>query len=159
MSKKTNNAEDTTIALNRKASHDYSFEASYEAGVAFMGWELKSIRQGRVNLKESYILIKQGEAWIIGMHISPLSTASTHVNADPTRTRRLLLNKSELKKLIGATQRDGYTVIIRSLYWKRNWVKANISLAKGKQSHDKRATEKSRDWDRERARIIKGSSN
>lgn len=157
MTKKTNNLQDTTIALNRKASHDYHFEASYEAGIALMGWELKSIRQGRVNLKESYILIKQGEAWIIGMHISPLSTASTHVNTDPTRTRRLLLNKTELKKLIGATQRDGYTVIIRSLYWKRNWVKANIALAKGKQSHDKRATEKSRDWERERARIIKSS--
>lgn len=157
--KNKSTTEDTTIALNRKASHDYFFEASYEAGVAFMGWELKSLRQGRVNLKESYILIKQGEAWIIGMHISPLSTASTHVNADPTRTRRLLLNKAELNKLIGATQREGYTVIIQSLYWKRNWVKARISLAKGKQTHDKRATEKSRDWDRERARIIKGATD
>lgn len=154
---KNNNATDNTIALNRKASHDYSFEASYETGIELMGWELKSIRQGRINLKESYVLIKQGEAWVIGMHISPLASASTHVQVDPTRTRRLLLNKSELKKLIGATQREGYTVIIRSLYWKRNWIKANIALAKGKQTHDKRADEKSRDWDRERAKLIKNA--
>ncbi len=152
---KKNSNIDNTIALNRKASHDYHFETSYEAGVEFMGWELKSIRQGRVNLKESYILIKQAQAWIIGMHISPLTSASTHVEADPTRTRRLLLNRKELNKLIGATQRDGYTVVIQSLYWKRNWVKARIALAKGKQTHDKRAAEKSRDWQREKARVMK----
>lgn len=154
---KNNNTTDNTIALNRKASHDYTFEASYEAGIALMGWEMKSLRQGRVNLKESYVLIKQGEAWVIGMHISPLTTASTHVTADPTRTRRLLLNHSELKRLIGATQKEGYTVIIQSLYWKRNWVKAHITLAKGKQNHDKRDAEKSKDWAREKARLIKGA--
>jgi SsrA-binding protein len=157
MSKKNNTTADNTIALNRKASHDYHFEASYEAGMELMGWELKSIRQGRMNLKESYVLIKQGQAWVIGMHISPLVSASTHVQADPTRTRRLLLNRVELKKLIGATQRDGYTVIIQAVYWKRNWVKARIALAKGKQDHDKRAAEKSRDWQKEKARILKTS--
>lgn len=144
-----------TIALNRKASHDYHFTGSYEAGIELMGWELKSIRQGRVNLKESYVLIKQGQAWIIGMHISPLASASTHITTNPIRTRRLLLNRAELKRLIGATQRDGYTVILQSLYWKRNWIKARISLAKGKQAHDKRAAEKSRDWQREKASIMK----
>ena len=157
MSKKNNTASDNTIALNRKAAHDYHFEASYEAGIELMGWELKSIRQGRVNLKESYILIKQAQAWIIGMHISPLASASTHIQVDPTRTRRLLLNQAELRKLIGATQREGYTIIIQSLYWKRNWVKARIALAKGKQAHDKRAAEKSREWQKEKARIIKTS--
>lgn len=154
---KKNNDTDNIIALNRKASHDYHFEASYEAGIELMGWELKSIRQGRVNLKESYILIKQGQAWIIGMHISPLASASTHVKTDPTRTRRLLLNRKELNKLIGATQRDGYTIVIQSLYWKRNWIKARIALAKGKQAHDKRAAEKSRDWQKEKARLMKTS--
>lgn len=157
MTKKNSHSPDNTIALNRKASHDYHFEASYEAGMELMGWELKSIRQGRINLKESYVLIKQGQAWVIGMHISPLTSASTHISADPTRTRRLLLNRKELKKLIGATQREGYTIIIQSVYWKRNWVKARIALAKGKQTHDKRAAQKSREWERERARLIKNS--
>ncbi len=154
---KHNNKTDNTIALNRKAAHDYHIETHYEAGIELMGWELKSIRQGRVNLKESYVLIKQGQAWVIGMHISPLISASTHVLADPTRTRRLLLNAAELRRLIGATQRDGYTVVIQSLYWKRNWVKAHIALAKGKQTHDKRAAEKSRDWQREKAQLLKSS--
>lgn len=154
---KKNNQTDNTISLNRKASHDYHFETSYEAGIELMGWELKSIRQGRVNLKESYIIIRQAQAWILGMHISPLTSASTHIQTDPVRTRRLLLNKSELRRLIGATQRDGYTIIIQSLYWKRNWVKAHIALAKGKQAHDKRAAEKSRDWQKEKARLMKGS--
>jgi len=154
---KHNTKPDHTIALNRKASHDYFLETHYEAGMELMGWELKSIRQGRVNLKESYVLIKQGQAWILGMHISPLASASTHIAVDPTRTRRLLLHRKELRKLIGATQRDGYTIVIQSLYWKRQWIKANIALAKGKQAHDKRAAEKSRDWQREKAQLLKTS--
>lgn len=154
MSKK-NKVADNTIALNRKASHDYHFETQYEAGVEFKGWEVKSLRAGRINLKESYVIIKHGEAWLLGAHISPLSSASTHVNADPVRTRKLLLHKSELKKLIGATQREGYTIVILSLYWKLQRVKAKIALAKGKKLHDKRASDKTKDWEREKSRIIK----
>lgn len=154
MAKNKKTAENT-IALNRKASHEYFFETQYEAGIELMGWEVKSIRSGRVNLKESYVLIKDAQAWIIGMHISPLTSASTHVQADPTRTRRLLLNRAELKKLIGASQQDGYTVVILSLYWKRQRIKAKIALAKGKQLHDKRASKKAQDWNREKGRIMK----
>lgn len=154
MAKNKKTAENT-IALNRKASHEYFFETQYEAGIELMGWEVKSIRSGRVNLKESYVLIKDAQAWIIGMHISPLASASTHIQTDPVRTRRLLLNRAELKKLIGASQQDGYTVVILSLYWKKQRIKAKIALAKGKQLHDKRASKKAQDWNREKGRIMK----
>lgn len=152
---KNNKVAENTIALNRKASHEYFFETQYEAGIELMGWEVKSIRSGRINLKESYVLIKDAQAWIIGMHISPLASASTHVQTDPTRTRRLLLNRSELKRLVGASQQDGYTVVILSLYWKKQRIKAKIALAKGKQLHDKRASKKAQDWSREKGRIMK----
>lgn len=152
---KNNKVAENTIALNRKASHEYFFETQYEAGIELTGWEVKSIRSGRINLKESYVLIKDAQAWIIGMHISPLASASTHVQTDPTRTRRLLLNRSELKRLVGASQQDGYTVVILSLYWKKQRIKAKIALAKGKQLHDKRASKKAQDWSREKGRIMK----
>ena len=154
MAKHKKTAENT-IALNRKASHEYFFETQYEAGIELMGWEVKSIRAGRANIKESYVLIKDTQAWIIGMHISPLTSASTHVKTDPVRTRRLLLHRAELKKLIGASQRDGYTIVMLSLYWKKQCIKAKIALAKGKQLHDKRVSEKAKDWTREKGRIMK----
>lgn len=147
----------STIALNKKARHDYFIEEKFEAGLALQGWEVKSLREGRVQLTESYVLVRDGEAWLFGAHITPLTTASTHINPDPTRTRKLLLHRRELDKLIGAVERKGYTLVPMALYWKRGRVKLEIALAKGKQSHDKRATEKSRDWQREKQRILRHS--
>ncbi len=144
-----------TIALNKKARHDYFIEEKYEAGLSLQGWEVKSLREGRVQLTESYVLIRDGETWLFGAHITPLNTASTHINPDPTRTRKLLMHRRELDKLIGAVERKGYTLIPLALYWKRGRVKLEIALAKGKQSHDKRAVEKTRDWQREKQRILR----
>ncbi|HQU16177.1 MAG: SsrA-binding protein [Chromatiales bacterium 21-64-14] len=144
-----------TIALNKKARHDYSLEERFEAGLVLQGWEVKSMRAGRVQLKESYVLVKDEEAWLFGAHISPLTSASTHVQPDPTRTRKLLLHARELSKLIGAVERRGYTLIPLALYWKRGRAKLEVALAKGKKAHDKRATEKERDWDREKQRIMR----
>lgn len=146
-----------TIALNKKARHDYFIEEKYEAGLSLQGWEVKSLRAGRVQLTESYVLIRNGETWLFGAHITPLNTASTHINPDPARTRKLLLHRRELDKLIGAVERKGYTLIPLALYWKRGRVKLEIALAKGKQSHDKRAVEKTRDWQREKQRILRHS--
>src|SRR5579862_6383545 len=143
---------DTTIALNRKAHHEFSMEDHYEAGLVLEGWEIKSLRAGRVQLDQSYILLKNGEAWLFGASITPLLTASTHIHPDPQRTRKLLLHQSEINKLIGSVERKGYTLIPLKLYWKNNRVKLNIALAKGKKQHDKRATEKERDWSREKQR-------
>ena len=145
----------STIALNKKARHDYFIEEKYEAGLSLQGWEVKSLRAGRVQLTESYVLIRDGETWLFGAHITPLNTASTHINPDPTRTRKLLMHRRELDKLIGAVERKGYTLIPLALYWKRCRVKLEIALAKGKQSHDKRAVEKTRDWQREKQRILR----
>lgn len=144
-----------TIALNKKSRHDYFIEEKFEAGVVLTGWEVKSLRAGKVQLTESYCLLKDGEAWLLGAHITPLKTASTHVIADPTRTRKLLLHKRELGKIFAATQQKGHTCVTLSLYWKHNKVKCGIALAKGKQDHDKRATEKDRDWDREKQRVMR----
>lgn len=144
-----------TIALNKKASHEYHIEQRYEAGVALEGWEVKSLRAGRVQLVESYVRILKGEAFLIGAHISPLPTASTHIHPDPLRTRKLLLNRSELNRLIGLTERAGYTLVPIALYWKRGRAKIEIGLAKGKKLHDKRASEKDRDWAREKQRLFK----
>ncbi len=144
-----------TIALNKKSRHDYFIEEKFEAGLVLHGWEVKSLRAGKVQLTESYCLLKDGEAWLLGAHITPLKTASTHIIADPTRTRKLLLNKRELGKIFAATQQKGHTCVTLSLYWKNNKVKCGIALAKGKQDHDKRATEKDRDWDREKQRIMR----
>jgi len=145
----------STIALNKKAGHDYFIEQRIEAGVSLAGWEVKSLRAGRVQIKESYVKILHGEAFLIGAHISPLPTASTHVSPDPTRTRKLLLNRSELNKLIGQTERAGYTLVPTAMYWKRGRAKLEIGLAKGKNLHDKRATEKDKDWQREKERLFK----
>lgn len=145
----------STIALNKKARHDYFIEERLEAGLALQGWEVKSLRAGRVQLSDSYVLLKNSEAYLLGMLITPLQTASTHISPDSTRTRKLLLNRSELNKLIGAVERKGYTLIPLAMYWKRGKAKVEIALAKGKQSHDKRASLKDRDWQREKQRVLR----
>lgn len=145
----------TSIALNRKAQHEYFIEERFEAGLVLEGWEVKSLRAGRVQLDQSYILLKRAEAYLFGSLITPLQTASTHINPDPQRSRKLLLHQRELSKLIGSVERRGYTVVPLSLYWKNNRVKIEIGLAKGKKLHDKRATEKDRDWQRQKQRLLK----
>ncbi|BCD84879.1 SsrA-binding protein [Pseudomonas solani] len=144
-----------TIAQNKKALHDYFVEQRFEAGMALAGWEVKSLRAGKAQLVDSYVLLKDGEAWLLGSHFTPLKTASTHVIADPVRTRKLLLHKRELSKLIGAVQQKGYACVALSLYWKAHLVKCEIALVKGKKEFDKRATEKERDSDREIARVMR----
>jgi SsrA-binding protein len=144
-----------TIALNKKALHDYSIENKFEAGIALSGWEVKSLRAGKAQLVDSYVLLKDGEAYLFGAHITPLKTASTHVIADPIRTRKLLLHKRELGKLFGAVQQKGYACVALALYWKKHLIKCEIALAKGKKEFDKRATEKERDSDREISRAIR----
>lgn len=144
-----------TIAVNRRARHEYHIEQTFEAGLVLSGWEVKSLRSGKGQLTDSYVLIKDGEAWLLGSHITPLNTASTHVIADPIRTRKLLLHKKEINRLIGQIQQKGFTCIALKLYWKANKVKCEIALVKGKKLHDKRATEKDRDWERQKARIVR----
>ena len=153
--KSKSSAPSNTIALNKRARHDYYIEERFEGGLALEGWEVKSLRAGRVQLKESYVLMKDGEAWLFGAHISPLPTASTHINPDPLRTRKLLLHRAELNRLIGAVERRGYTLVPTAMYWKRGRAKLEIGLAKGKQLHDKRTVEKDRDWQREKQRLFK----
>lgn len=143
------------IAQNKKALHDYFVEQKFEAGLALSGWEVKSLRAGKAQLVDSYVLLKDGEAWLMGSHITPLKTASTHVIADPTRTRKLLLHKRELGKLFGAVQQKGYACVALSLYWKKHLIKCEIALAKGKKEYDKRDTEKARDSAREIQRAIR----
>ncbi len=155
MTKKKKTTNSNTIALNRKARHEYTIEDSFETGLVLMGWEVKSIRAGRVNLAEGYVLLKRGEAWLIGAHISPLDSASTHVDPDPTRSRKLLLHRKELNSLIGKIEQKAYTAVPLSMYWKGGRVKLQIALAKGKKQHDKRAATKDREWDREKARVMK----
>lgn len=145
----------STIALNKKARHDYFIEDRFEAGLALEGWEVKSLRAGKVQLRDAYILLKDGEAWLFGALITPLPTASTHIQPDPRRTRKLLLHKQEISKLIGAVERKGYAVVPTAMYWKRGRAKIEIGLAKGKKEHDKRATEKDRDWDRQKQRLLR----
>ena len=144
-----------TIAQNKKALHDYFIEHRFEAGIALSGWEVKSLRAGKAQLVDSYVLLKDGEAWLLGSHITPLTTASTHVYADPVRSRKLLLHKRELGKLFGAVQQKGYACVALSLYWKKHMIKCEIALAKGKKEFDKRATEKERDSDREISRVMR----
>lgn len=144
-----------TIALNKKALHDYYIEQRFEAGIALAGWEIKSLRAGKGQLTDSYVLLKDGEAWLLGSHITPLSAASTHVIADPTRTRKLLLHKNELGKLFGAVQQKGFACVALALYWKKHLVKCEIALAKGKKEFDKRAVEKERDSNREIQRAVR----
>ncbi len=148
----------TTIALNRKAGYDYFIEQRYEAGLALEGWEVKSLRANRGQIKEGYVLMKEGEAFLVGAHFSPLVSASTHVHPDPTRTRKLLLHRPELNRLIGLVERSGYTLVPTALYWKKGRAKLEIGLARGKKQFDKRAADKDRDWDREKARILRHGS-
>lgn len=155
MAKPKSKKVDTTIALNKKARHDFGLEERFEAGLALQGWEVKSLRDGRVQLRDSYVILKDGEAFLLGAHISPLPTASTHIQPDPTRTRKLLLHRQELGKLIGAVERKGYALIPTAMYWKHGRAKLEIALAKGKKEHDKRAASKERDWDREKQRLLK----
>lgn len=152
--KKTNQAG-STIALNKMAKHEYFIEERYEAGIALQGWEVKSLREGRLQLKESYVTVKDGEAFLFGAHITALPTASKHIHADPVRTRKLLLHRRELDKLIGSVERKGYTLVPLAMYWKKGRAKLEIGLAKGKKLHDKRATDKERDWQRDKQRILK----
>ncbi|MGE0114139.1 MAG: SsrA-binding protein SmpB [Steroidobacteraceae bacterium] len=155
MSKKKSDNHNPSIAENRKARHEYFIEETYEAGIALQGWEVKSLRAGRAQLKEAYVFVKDGEAYLFGAHMSALPTASTHIVPDPIRTRKLLLNRAELNRLIGAVERKGYTLTPLELYWKNGRVKLRIGLAKGKKEHDKRATEKDRDWQRDKARLMR----
>lgn len=145
-----------TIALNKRARHDYHLEERFEAGLALQGWELKSIRAGRANITEAYAVVRGGEMFLFGAQMTPLISASTHVVADDRRTRKLLLHRNEIDNLIGAVQRDGFTVVPTAMYWKGNKVKIELALAKGKQDHDKRATSKDRDWAREKQRVMRG---
>jgi SsrA-binding protein len=144
-----------TIVENRKARHDYFIEEQFEAGLALEGWEVKSLRDRRANLKEGYAVIRNGEAWLVGANISPLPSTSTHVNADPVRSRKLLLKRRELHRLIGAVDREGYTLVPLSLYWNKGRAKLALGLAKGKKQYDKRADSKERDWQRQRRRLLK----
>ena len=145
-----------TIALNKRARHDYHLEERFEAGLALQGWELKSIRAGRANITEAYAVVRGGEMFLFGAQMTPLISASSHVVADDRRTRKLLLHRNEIDNLIGAVQRDGFTVVPTAMYWKGNKVKIELALAKGKQDHDKRATSKDRDWAREKQRVMRG---
>lgn len=153
--KKKKGDNSNTIAQNRKARHDYFIEDKFEAGLVLEGWEVKSLRDGRAQLQESYIVMHQGEAWLHGAHISPMLSASTHINPLNIRRRKLLLNRIELNRLIGAVDRKGYTIVPMALYWKKGRAKLEIALAKGKQQQDKRATTKDQDWAREKARIFR----
>ncbi len=154
-SKKKRSAGGSTIALNKKAQHDYFIEERYEAGLVLEGWEVKSLREGRIQLTESYVIIQNAEAFLLGCHISPLLTTSAHTHPTPTRTRKLLLHRKELSKLIGLVERKGFTLVPTAMYWSRGRAKLEIGLAKGKKQHDKRATEKNRDWQRDKQRILK----
>jgi len=144
-----------SIAVNKRARFDYHIEERLEAGLALEGWEVKSLRQGRVQFADSYVLLKDSEAFLFGTQISPLPEASTHITPDPTRTRKLLLHRREINRLIGMVERKGYSAIPTAMYWKRGKVKVEIGLAKGKKQHDKRRDQKERDWQRQKARILK----
>jgi SsrA-binding protein len=153
--KKSKQSNDHVIAVNRKARHDYFIEDKFEAGLVLEGWEAKSLRAGRAQLTESYVHLRNGEAFLIGAHFSPLNTASTHTKADPTRSRKLLLQRYQLDRLIGAVERKGFALIPLNLHWSKGRAKLEIGLAKGKKQHDKRATSKDRDWQRQKERILK----
>lgn len=151
------NAPDNTIVRNKKAWHDYFIEEEVEAGLELEGWEVKSLRAGRAQLKESYVMPINGELFLVGAHISPLASASTHVTANPTRSRKLLLHRGEIDQLVGGIDRKGYTLVALVMYWKRGRAKLKIGLAKGKKQHDKRATIKEREWQREQHRLLKAN--
>jgi SsrA-binding protein len=144
-----------SIVQNRKASHDYFIEQRFEAGIALEGWEVKAIRAGRAQLKEAYVIVSNGELFLIGSHISPLLAASTHLIPDPVRTRKLLLHAGEINQLIGSVERAGYTLVPLDLHFKKGLIKLEIGLAKGKKQHDKREAQKDREWRREQQRLLK----
>ncbi|NKI34809.1 SsrA-binding protein SmpB [Wenzhouxiangella sp. XN79A] len=145
----------STIALNKRARFEYQLEERIECGISLLGWEVKSLRAGNVQFGESHVLLRKGQAFLFGCLIQPLTSASTHVDTDPMRTRRLLLHKRELDQLIGQVERKGFTLIPTAMYWKKGKVKVEIALAKGKKQHDKRRAQKERDWEREKGRILK----
>ncbi len=149
---------DNNIAQNKRARFDYHIEEKFEAGVALQGWEVKSLRQGKGQITETYVIVQNGEAFLIGAQIQPLNTVSTHYVIEPTRTRKLLLNRKELNKLMMATEQKGKTIVALSLFWKRHLVKCQIAIASGKKQHDKRDTEKDRDWNRQKQRIMQHSN-
>ena len=156
-SKKDKKSESNTIVLNKKARHDFSLGDRFEAGIMLEGWEVKSLRAKKVQIRDSYVFIKNGEAWLSSTVITPLETASTHIHPQPQRIRKLLLHRDEITKLIGAVERKGFTLVATAMYWKKGRAKLEIALAKGKKEHDKRASEKDRDWNREKARMLKSS--
>ena len=158
MSKNKNKDNSNTIALNKKARHDYFIEQSIEAGISLDGWEVKSLRNNRVHIKESYVILKNNEIFLFGAHISPLASASTHVNADPVRTRKLLLHRLEINRLRDKVNRKGFTIVPLRIYWSRGKVKLEIGVAKGKKVHDKRQDIKDRDWKRDKERALKDSN-
>ena len=143
------------IARNRKARHDYAIEDTLEAGIALEGWEVKSLRDGRLQLRDSFAVVRSGEVWLLGTHITPLSTASTHVTPKPLRDRKLLLKRDEISRLIGAVERRGHTLIALDMHWSRGRAKVLLATARGKKQHDKRAADRNRDWERERARVLR----
>ncbi len=155
MASKKKKKPSNNIAQNRKARHDYSVEDNFEAGLVLQGWEIKSLREGRVQMGESYVMVRNGELFWFGGHITPLVSASTHVKADPHRNRKLLMHRNEIDRLIGLIERKGYTLLPLALYWKHGRIKLDVGLAKGKKTHDKRAAEKERDWNREKSRVMK----
>ncbi|WP_427111494.1 SsrA-binding protein SmpB [Proteus mirabilis] len=156
--KKSHKPGSATIALNKRARHEYFIEDEIEAGLSLQGWEVKSLRAGKANISDSYVIMRDGEAYLFGATITPLNVASTHVVCDPTRTRKLLLKQRELANLNGQINRDGYTVVALSLYWKNAWCKIKIGVAKGKKDHDKRDTIKDREWKLDKARIMKNAN-
>lgn len=158
MTKKKAKVGSNTIALNKRARHDYFIEDEIEAGLSLQGWEVKSMRAGKANISDSYIIFKHGEAYLFGASIQPLSVASTHIVCDPTRTRKLLLNQRELASLFGKANRDGFTIVALALYWKGAWAKVKIGLAKGKKQHDKREDIKKREWRLTKDRIMKNAA-
>jgi SsrA-binding protein len=157
MARKANKGNANSIALNKRARFDYFIEETIEAGLALEGWEVKSLRAGKGQITETYVLLRDGEAWLLGAHITPLQTASTHIHPEPQRTRKLLMNRRELDRLQGLVERRGYTLVALELYWKKGRAKVAIGLAKGKKQHDKRAKEKELDWQRDKARVMKSS--
>jgi len=156
--KKINKSGSASIAQNRRARHDYFIEEEFEAGLVLQGWEVKSLRAGKVNISDSYVVLKNGEAHLFGATITPLTVASTHVICEPMRTRKLLLNKRQIDSLFGRINREGYTVVALSMYWKNAWSKIKIGVAKGKKDHDKRASLKDKEWRMDKARIMKSTN-
>ncbi len=155
MARKTGKQSPSSIAVNKEARYNYFIEERFEAGLALEGWEVKSLRAGKAQLTESYVIVRNGEISLLGAHLTPLSSASSHISADPTRTRKLLLHRKEIDRLSGLVERKGFTLVPLELYWARGRAKLAVGLAKGKKQYDKRATAKDRDWERDKARAMK----